>query len=303
MRSLTGLEQQGATRFFGEPSFDIEDLMRRSKEGKGMINILRVTDIQSNTAMFSTFMLCLLAEIFQKMPEKGDLAQPELVIFFDEAHLIFRNATKTLLDQFEVTIKLIRSKGVGIILVTQSPDDIPAEVLGQLGLKVQHALRAFTAKDRKAIKLAAENYPLSDFYNADELITQMGTGEAMVTALNEKGMPTELVHTLMRPPFSRMDILSPEEIEELVRISPLVRKYNQDIDRESAHEILMERMEEEDARQEREKRDAQRNRTTSRGRQVRQVSTFEKIMKSSVTRTVAREVTRGLLGVLGLKRR
>jgi DNA helicase HerA-like ATPase len=303
MRSLTGLEQQGATRFFGEPSFDIEDLMRRSKEGKGMINILRVTDIQSNTAMFSTFMLCLLAEIFQKMPEKGDLAQPELVIFFDEAHLIFRNATKTLLDQFEVTIKLIRSKGVGIILVTQSPDDIPAEVLGQLGLKVQHALRAFTAKDRKAIKLAAENYPLSDFYNADELITQMGTGEAMVTALNEKGMPTELVHTLMRPPFSRMDILSPEEIEELVRISPLVRKYNQDIDRESAHEILMERMEEEDARQEREKREAQRNRPASRGRQVRQVSTFEKIMKSSVTRTVAREVTRGLLGVLGLKRR
>lgn len=301
MRSLTGLEQQGAARFFGEPSFDIEDLMRCDDQGRGMVNILRVTDIQSNTAMFSTFMLCLLAEIFQKMPEKGDLAKPELVIFFDEAHLIFRNATKTLLDQFEMTIKLIRSKGVGIILVTQSPDDVPAEVLGQLGLKVQHALRAFTAKDRKAIKLAAENYPLSDFYVANELITKMGTGEAMVTALNEKGMPTELVHTLMRPPFSRMDILSEGEISDLVDRSALVKKYNRNIDRESAHEILLERMEEQDARELREK--SRTARTPARSRTTRQVSTFEKIMKSSVTRTVAREVTRGLLGVLGLKRR
>jgi len=303
MRSLTSLEQQGAARFFGEPSFDIADLMRFDQDGRGMINILRVTDIQSNTAMFSTFMLCLLAEIFQKMPEKGDLGKPELVIFFDEAHLIFRNATKTLLNQFEVTIKLIRSKGVGIILVTQSPDDIPAEVLGQLGLKVQHALRAFTAKDRKAIKLAAENYPLSDYYVADELITQMGTGEAMVTALNEKGMPTELVHTLMRPPYSRMDILNGEEFSELTSRSPLVRKYNRDIDRESAHEILLERMEEQDARELQAKKAQTPRRTTTRSRTARQVSTFEKIMKSSVTRTVAREVTRGLLGVLGLKRR
>lgn len=301
MRSITSLEQQGAARFFGEPSFDIEDLMRRDDQGRGMINILRVTDIQSNTAMFSTFMLCLLAEIFQKMPEKGDVEKPELVIFFDEAHLIFRNATKTLLDQFEITIKLIRSKGVGIILVTQSPDDIPAEVLGQLGLKVQHALRAFTAKDRKAIKLAAENYPLSDFYVANELITRMGTGEAMVTALNEKGMPTQLVHTLMRPPFSRMDVLTEREISEIVDRSALVKNYNREIDRESAHEILLERMMESDEQERRAKEKTGTRRTTTRS--SRQVSTFEKIMRSSVTRTVAREVTRGLLGVLGLKRR
>ncbi len=303
MRSITSLEQQGAARFFGEPSFEISDLMRRDSQGNGMVNILRVTDIQSNTAMFSTFMLCMLAEIFQKMPEKGDVEKPELVIFFDEAHLIFRNATKTLLDQFEITVKLIRSKGVGIILVTQSPDDVPAEILGQLGFKVQHALRAFTARDRKAIKLAAENYPVSEFYIADELITAMGTGEAMVTALNDKGMPTELVHTLMRPPFSRMDVLTEVEIDGIVRRSKLVDLYNKDIDRESAHEILLEKMEAHDALEEQEKRQAGSQRTATRGRTTRQVSTLEKIMRSSVTRTVAREVTRGLLGVLGLRRR
>jgi uncharacterized protein len=305
MRSVTSLEQQGAARFFGEPSFDIFDLMRTDQNGNGIINILRVTDIQSNTAMFSTFMLCLLAEIFQKLPEKGDVAKPELVIFFDEAHLIFNNATKTLLDHFETTIKLIRSKGVGIMLVTQSPDDIPAEILGQLGLKIQHALRAFTAKDRKAIKLAAENYPLSDFYVADELITKMGIGEAMVTALDEKGMPTELVHALMRPPFSRMDILSENEMQSIVRGSELVDKYNRDMDRESAYEILSDRMAEQDEYERRQKERMEREKYSSRpsysGR--RQVTTFEKIIKSPVTRTVAREVTRGLLGVLGLRRR
>jgi len=176
-------------------------------------------------------------------------------------------------------------------------------------LKIQHALRAFTAKDRKAIKLAAENYPLSDFYVADELITQMGTGEAMVTALNEKGMPTELVHTMMRPPFSRMDILTDQEMDDLVRRSDLVDKYNREIDRESAFEILSERMAEQDEQEEREKREKewqQQNRYSTRtGRTStrRQASTFEQIMKSPVTRTVAREVARGLLGVLGLKRR
>lgn len=305
MRSITSLEQQGAARFFGEPSFNVFDLMKTDREGNGMINILRVTDIQSNTSMFSTFMLCLLAEIFQKLPEKGDPDKPELVIFIDEAHLIFKNATKTLLDHFETTIKLIRSKGVGIILVTQSPDDIPAEVLGQLGLKIQHALRAFTAKDRKAIKLAAENYPLSVFYTANELITQMGTGEAMVTALNEKGMPTELVHTLIRPPFSRMDILTADEINTLVRGSQLARQYNRELDRESAYEILTERMAEQDELERRELERKERARSSARPSSSprRQVTTLEKIMRSSVTRTVAREVTRGLLGVLGMKRR
>ncbi len=305
MRMVTALEQQGADRFFGEPSFDISDLMRTDSDGNGIINVFRVTDIQSNTAMFSTFMLCLLAEVFQKLPEKGDVAKPELVIFLDEAHLIFNNATKTLLNHFETTIKLIRSKGVGIMLVTQSPDDIPAEVLGQLGLKIQHALRAFTAKDRKAIKMASENYPLSEFYVADELITKMGIGEAMVTALNEKGMPTELVHTMMRPPFSRMDVLTEDEMENIIRRSELVDQYNREIDRESAFEILSERMEEQDQQEEREREMKEQSRNAPRygGTSRRQTSTFEQIMKSPVTRTVAREVARGLLGVLGLRRR
>jgi len=304
MRSVTSLEEQGAALFFGEPSFDIFDLMQTDKDGCGIINILRVTDIQSNTDMFSTFMLCLLAEIFQKMPEKGDLEKPELVIFIDEAHLIFNNATKTLLNHFETTIKLIRSKGVGIFLVTQSPDDIPAEVLGQLGLKIQHALRAFTAKDRKAIKLASENYPLSEFYVTDELITQMGTGEALVSALDDKGMPTELVHTLMRPPFSRMDLLTNQEIDELISDSKLVKKYNREIDRESAYEILTEKMSEQEEFERRQKERQERERSSrSTGSGRREVSAFEKIMKSPLTRTVAREVTRGLLGVLGFKRR
>lgn len=304
MRNISSLEQQGATRFFGEPSFDIFDLMRTTEEGFGMVNILRIVDIQNNTIMFSTFMLCLLAEIFQKMPERGDADQPELVIFFDEAHLIFKNASKTLLDQFETTIKLIRSKGVGIFLITQSPDDIPASILGQLGLKVQHSLRAFTAKDRKAIKSASENYPVSEFYKADELITSMGTGEAMVTALDEKGRPTPLVHTLIRPPMSRMDVLTNEEISNLVESSRLVKKYNKDIDRESAHELMLERIEEaqnlEKQRAERESQKSSSAPSTAR-RSSRGVGTFEKIMKSPVTTTIAREVTRGILGVLGLK--
>lgn len=304
MRNISSLEQQGANRFFGEPSFDIFDFMRTDNQGRGIINILRIVDIQSNTALFSTFMLCLLAEIFQKMPERGDADQPELVIFFDEAHLIFREASKTLLGQFETTIKLIRSKGVGIILITQSPDDIPASILGQLGLKVQHSLRAFTAKDRKAIKSASENYPVSDFYKADELITMMGTGEAMVTALDEKGRPTPLVHTLIRPPMSRMDILSNEEIDNMVNTSKLVKKYNKQIDRESAHEILMERIEvaQELPKYQPDKMD--RNQPTpkpTQRRTTKETGMFEKIMKSPVTNTIAREVTRGILGVLGLK--
>jgi len=301
LRNISSLEQLGANRFFGEPSFDIFDFMRTDEEGRGMVNILRVVDIQSNSVLFSTFMLCLLAEIFQKMPERGDADQPELVIFFDEAHLIFSNASKTLLDQFETTIKLIRSKGVGIFLVTQSPDDIPASVLGQLGLKVQHSLRAFTAKDRKAIKSAAENYPLSDFYTANELITNMGTGEAMVTALDEKGRPTQLVHTLIRPPLSRMDILTGDEINTQVNNSKLVRKYNKEIDRESAHELLLERIEEQQQMMGRQEAGKARQKTIPTSRESKQPGMFEKILKSPVTNTIAREVTRGILGVLGFK--
>ena len=238
LRKIIELEQQDAQLFFGELSFDIRDLMRRDTNGHGYVNIIRLTDIQDKPKLFSTFMLCLLAEIYNEMPERGDMDKPELVLFIDEAHLIFSQASKALLDQIETIVKLIRSKGVGVFFVTQNPMDVPNSVLAQLGLKLQHALRAFTAIDRKAIKLTAENFPLSDYYKTDEVITSLGTGEALVTALNEKGIPTPLAATMMRAPMSRMDILSQQELDTINRSSDLVRKYNQTIDRESAYEIL-----------------------------------------------------------------
>lgn len=238
LRKLIELEQQDADLFFGETSFDIQDLMRLDSSGKGYVNILRLNDIQDKPKLFSTFMLCLLAEIYNTMPEQGDSGQPELVIFIDEAHLIFKEATKALLDQIETIVKLIRSKGIGLYFITQNPTDIPDAVLSQLGLKIQHALRAFTAKDRKAIKLASENFPTTTHYKTNEIITQLGTGEALVTALNEKGIPTPLVVAAIRAPESRMDVLKDDEIERIIRSSNLALKYNQVIDRESAYEIL-----------------------------------------------------------------
>jgi DNA helicase HerA-like ATPase len=243
LRKVMELEQQGADLFFGELSFDIRDLLRRDKNGNGYINIMRLTDIQDRPKLFSTFMLSLLAEIYSQMTEKGDADKPELVIFIDEAHLVFNQASKALLDQIENIVKLIRSKGIGVFFVTQNPADVPNGVLAQLGLKVQHALRAFTAIDRKAIKLTAENYPLSDYYKTEDTITALGIGEALVTALNEKGIPTPLAATMMRAPMSRMDILTADEINSINRASGLVSKYSQTIDRESAYEILSRKIE------------------------------------------------------------
>ncbi len=238
LRKIIELEQQGGDLFFGEISFDINDLMRIDENGKGYVNIMRLTDIQDKPKLFSTFMLSLLAEIYQQMPERGDMAQPELVVFIDEAHLIFNEASDTLLDQIETIVKLIRSKGVGIFFVTQNPMDVPSGILAQLGLKIQHALRAFTANDRKAIKMSADNYPLSDFYKTDVVLTSLGIGEALVTALNEKGIPTPLAATMVRAPMSRMDILTAEEISGINANSKLVRKYGEIVDRESAYEML-----------------------------------------------------------------
>jgi len=265
--------------------------------------VLRLTDMQTKPALFSTFMLCLLAEIFEKMPELGDPNKPELVLFIDEAHLIFKNASRSLLDQFEMTIKLIRSKGVGIFFVTQSPTDIPAAILGQLGTKVQHALRAFTAKDRKDIRTASENYPYSEYYKVDELITQLGMGEALISTLDEKGRPTELVHTLMRPPFSRMDVLTDYEIGQILKSSELIKHYNVVIDRESAYEILQKKISYHSREEVNEDFGTLKNPkeevSAPRARQIQ--STFEKIMKSPVTKSIVVEVTRGILGVLGLR--
>lgn len=243
IRKIIELEQQGGDLFFGEPSFDISDLMRVDDKGFGYVNILRLTDIQDKPKLFSTFMLNLLAQVYSQMPEQGDSGQPELVIFIDEAHLIFNEASKTLLTQIETIIKLIRSKGIGIYFITQNPTDIPNAVLAQLGLKIQHALRAFTEKDRKAIKSSSENFPSTPFYKTSEIITQLGTGDALVTALNEKGIPTPLVVCAMRAPMSRMDILSDSEINQIIEQSKLAKKYNDSFDRKSAYEILTAKLE------------------------------------------------------------
>jgi DNA helicase HerA-like ATPase len=242
LRKIVALEQQGGELFFGERSFEVNDLTRIDDEGRGVISILRLTDIQDRPKLFSTFMLQLLAEIYSTFPEQGDSDRPELVLFIDEAHLVFENASKPLLDQIKSIIKLIRSKGVGIYFVTQNPKDIPSDILSQLGLKVQHALRAFTAKDRKAIKLAAENYPDSPFYKTDKVLTELGIGQALVSALSEKGIPTPLAKTMLRAPMSRMGILEGNELKELLDLSKIAGKYNEEVDRESAYEILNEKI-------------------------------------------------------------
>jgi len=304
MRKIIELEGQGAETFFGERSFDVDDLCKIDEDGKGIISILRVTDIQDKPKLFSTFMLQILAEIYSIFPEEGDMDRPKLAIFIDEAHLVFDKASDALMDQIEVIVKLIRSKGVGLFFVTQNPVDIPDAVLSQLGLKVQHALRAFTAKDRKAIKLAAQNYPITEFYDVDQLLTELGIGEALVSALDSKGRPTPLAHTYLRAPQSRMDILTDKEINSIVRSSYLVQKYNEDIDRESAYEILTGKIEEAQSKEAQERLKEQ-NSTARRSSRRREKSTFEKVVNSTTTRqigrTVARELTRGLLGVLGIK--
>src|SRR5687767_3541909 len=238
LRKVIELQQQGADVFFGEKSFEVDDLMRINDEGKGMISILRVSELQDRPKLFSTFMLQLLDELYASCPEEGDLDKPKLVMFIDEAHLIFQEASQTLLQQIETVIKLIRSKGIGVFFCTQNPMDIPASVLGQLGLKIQHALRAFTAVDRRVIKQTAENYPETTFYKTDALITQLGIGEALVTLLNEKGIPTPLAATMMCAPRSRMDVLTGSEIDQIVDNSRLIQKYNQVVDSESAYEML-----------------------------------------------------------------
>lgn len=291
LRKIIELEQQGAELFFGEKSFDVEDLVRIDENGRGYINIIRLTDIQDRPKLFSTFMLSLLAEIYSTFPEQGDSDRPELILFIDEAHLIFKEASKALLDQIESIVKLIRSKGIGLYFVTQNPTDVPDDVLAQLGLKVQHALRAFTAKDRKAIKLTAENYPDSEFYDTKEVLTSLGIGEALISALDEKGRPTPLAATMLRAPMSRMDVLTDSELKEAIGKSKLVKKYNDDVDRESAYEILNEKIEkaQEEAEKEKERK------TTSRRTSTRRTSTR---MNPVVKVLTSATFIRGVLGVL-----
>lgn len=298
MRNLITIEEQGAEKFFGERSFEVEDLLRLDDKGHGIVSIMRLTDVQSKPKLFSTFMLCLLAEIYETLPERGDVDAPELVVFIDEAHLVFNGATKALLDQIDTIIKLIRSKGVGIFFITQNPADVPRSVLAQLGFKLQHALRAFTAVDRKDIKSAAENYPITSYYKVEDAITQLGTGEAFITALNEKGIPTPLVHCMMSAPGTRMDVITPDEINRIVRSSSIATKYNDEVDRESAYELLNKKIESKQKEEEEIKKveEERKEETPKRGEK----SMVEKVVNSSAGRTIVRELTRGLLGILGI---
>lgn len=291
LRKVVEIEQQGGELFFGERSFEVKDLTRVDENGRGIISILRLTDIQDKPKLFSTFMLQLLAEIYHTFPEQGDSGRPELILFIDEAHLIFNEASKALLGQIESIVKLIRSKGIGVYFATQNPKDIPADVLSQLGLKIQHALRAFTAKDRKAIKLTAENYPDSEYYDTAEVLTRLGIGEALISCLNEKGIPTPLARTMLRAPMSRMDILTPDELKDQIANSKLAKKYNEEIDRESAYELLGEKIEKANKLEEEEKeRAAKKKRSTSTRRSTR----MNPILKVITSATFIR----GVLGIM-----
>lgn len=295
LRKVIELQQQGADVFFGEKSFEVDDLMRMADDGRGMISVLRVEDMQDKPKLFSTFMLQMLSELYQVSPEEGDLDKPKLVMFIDEAHLIFQEASTALLEQIETVIKLIRSKGIGIFFCTQNPMDVPASVLGQLGLKVQHALRAFTAADRKVIKQTAENYPETTFYKTDDLITQMGIGEALVTMLNEKGIPTPLAHVMLCSPRSRMDVLTQAEVDDLVQNSALVKKYSEVVDRDSAYEILNQKIQ---------AAGTTNAKANTKGAPKPEPSTLEKVVNNSVVksmlRTAGNSIVRSLLGNIGL---
>jgi uncharacterized protein len=239
LRELVALEEQGGDVFFGEPEFDTADLIRHADDGRGVLSVMGLTAVQDKPKLFSTFLMWLLADLFHDLPEVGDVDKPKLVFFFDEAHLLFDDASEAFLDAIARTVRLIRSKGVGVFFVTQTPKDVPAEVLAQLGNRVQHALRAFTPDDAKALKATVSTFPESDVYEMSELLTSMGIGEAAVTILSERGAPTPVAWTMMRPPASRMGPLEPAELTTRVDASPLKGEYGQVVDRESAYERLL----------------------------------------------------------------
>ena len=240
LRSLTGLEDGGGTEFFGEPMLDVHDLMRTAPDGRGIISCLELPAVQDKPTLFSTALMWMLAQLFEELPEAGDLDKPKLAFFFDEAHLLFEDATKAFLTSVAQTVRLIRSKGVGVYFITQTPKDVPSEILGQLGNRVQHALRAFTPEDAKALKATVSTFPKSAFYDMETLLTGMGIGEAAVTILSETGVPTPVVHTRITPPSSRMG--PADDVEAKAKASSLWAKYGTRVDNESAREILAARM-------------------------------------------------------------
>jgi DNA helicase HerA-like ATPase len=241
LRSLVELEDGGGTEFFGEPQFEIADLLRTMPDGRGVISCLELAAVQDKPKLFSTVLMWMLAELFEQLPEVGDVDKPKLVFFFDEAHLLFADATKSFLESVARTVRMIRSKGVGIFFVTQSPTDLPSEVLGQLGARVQHALRAFTPEDAEALRKTVRTYPKSEFYDLEKLLTEVGIGEAAVTILSERGVPTPVVHTRLRAPRSSMETVP--GADAAATASALYAKYGTRLERESAHEQLAARVE------------------------------------------------------------
>ena len=241
-RRLLVLEQQGAKNFFGEPALGLRDLMQRDEDGRGIINILDATKLSSQSPkLYASFLLWLLSELFEQLPEVGDAKKPKLVFFFDEAHLLFDRAPRSLVDKIEQVVRLIRSKGVGIYFISQNPTDIPEDILGQLGLRIQHALRAFTPKDKKVVKTVAETFRPNPNFDCKQIITELGIGEALVSVLDEKGSPTPVERTLIRPPQSRIGPLKAAERTEVIENSIIGDSYNESLDRNSAHEILQKR--------------------------------------------------------------
>ncbi len=242
LRAIVVLEQEGADVFFGEPEFDVDDLLRTTADGQGIISVLELSDVMDQPRLFSTFMLWMLAQLYESLPEAGDLPKPKLCFFFDEAHLLFDDASEALMDQVERTARLIRSKGVGIYFVTQAPTDVPAAVLAQLGNRVQHALRAFTPDDADALRKTARTFPVTEFYDVETTITSLGTGEALVTVLSSRGVPTPLAATRLLAPDSLMAPIPPEAFSQAVAASSFATKYGATVDRESAYEMINARL-------------------------------------------------------------
>jgi hypothetical protein len=242
LRAVTNLDAQGGDRFFGEPELEVTDLLRVSADGRGVVTLFEASGLQTNPALFSTFLMWLLAELFEQLPEVGDVDKPKLVFLFDEAHLLFADASRAFLQAVQQTVKLIRSKGVGVFFCTQLPTDVPAPVLSQLGARIQHALRAFTPDDQKALKSTVKTYPITKDYDLSAALTGLGTGEAIVTVLSEKGSPTPVAWTRVRAPRTLMAPAPDATVTAAVAGSPLAAKYGPDVDRQSAYEMLTARL-------------------------------------------------------------
>ncbi len=310
LRRLLVLEEQGGDRFFGEPALQLEDLMQLDFSGNGVISLLDATRLAAESPrIYTAFLLWLLSELFEQLPERGDTERPRMVFFFDEAHLLFENAPKALLGKIEQVVRLIRSKGVGIYFISQSPMDIPDDVLGQLGLKVQHALRAFTPKDRKAIRTVAENFPDNPDLDTAATLTDLGIGEALVSSLDTQGSPTPVQRTLIRPPESRIGPLQDDERRKRIERSPFKGRYEAMVDRESAFEMLKRRAEQQAAEADAEARQAAKakavEKSSSRGGRRRQ-STTETMIKSAARAfgsQLGRQIIRGVMGSLFGSRR